>query len=191
MARLILLIGLPGSGKSTLAKHLLAEDPQRQLISTDAIRSQLFGDQAIQGSWLLIWREVQRQFQQAIVNISRAAVSEAIYDATNAQRRHRREVIALARATGFTYITGLWLDAPIWLCLARNRQRDAPKQHGQTAPRVPEDVIFRMYRQIRDAPPTLQEVDCLIHHTPVKVSTYRHCGQFEQEPNLTISTLIS
>lgn len=182
MARLILLIGLPGSGKSTLAKQLLAEDPQRQLISTDAIRSQLFGDEAIQGSWLLIWREVKRQFQQAIVNISRAAVSEAIYDATNAQRRHRREVIALAQATGFTYITGLWLDTPIWLCLARNRQR---------IHKVPEDVIFRMYRQIRDAPPTLQEVDCLIHHTPVKVSTYRHCGYFEQEPNLTISTLIS
>ena len=157
MARLILLIGLPGSGKSTLAQQLLAESPRRQLISTDAIRSQLFGNEAIQGSWLLIWREVQRQFQQAVVQISHGAVQSAIYDATNAQRRHRREVIALARNTGFTQITGLWLDTPVWLCLARNRRRDRI---------VPEDVIFRMHRQLRDAPPTLQEgLDRLVRFT--------------------------
>lgn len=165
MARLILLIGLPGSGKSTFAKQLLAEDPQRQLISPDAIRSQIFGDEATQGSWLLIWREVQRQFQQAIVNSSCAAAS-TIYDATNAQRRQRTEVIALARATGFTHITGLWLDTPIWLCLARNRRR---------VRKVPESVILRMHRQLRDAPPILQELDCLIHYTLARVSTYGHC----------------
>jgi predicted kinase len=169
MARLILLIGLPGSGKSTLAKQLLAEDPQRQQISTDAIRSQLFRDEAIQGPWLLVWHEVQRQFQQAVVQISRGTAQEAIYDATNAQRRHRREVIALARATGFTHVTGLWLDIPVWLCLARNKMRER---------RVPEDVIFRMYRQLRDAPPSLPEgLDCLIHYTPARVSTYGHCDR--------------
>lgn len=156
MIKLILLIGLPGSGKSSLAQQLLVEEPRRQLISTDAIRSQLFGDEAVQGSWLLVWHEVQRQFQRAVVQNSRAAAKEAIYDATNAQRRHRREVIALARATGFTHITGLRLDTPVWLCLARNKKRDR---------RVPEDVIFRMHRQLRDAPPTLQEgLDCLIHY---------------------------
>ena len=169
MVRLILLIGLPGSGKSTLVKQLLAEDPQRQQISTDAIRSQLFRDEAIQGPWLLVWHEVQRQFQQAVVQISRDTAQEAIYDATNAQRRHRREVIALARATGFTHVTGLWLDIPVWLCLARNKRR---------ARRVPEDVIFRMYRQLRDAPPSLLEgLDCLIHYTPARVSTYGHCDR--------------
>lgn len=160
---LLLLIGLPGSGKSTLAQQLLAEAPHRQLISTDAIRSQLFGDEAIQGPWLLVWREVQRQFQQAVVQISCGAATEAIYDATNVKRRNRREVIALARATGFTHITGLWLDTPVWLCLARNRRRDR---------QVPEDVIFRMHRQLRDAPPTLTEgLDRLIHYTPTRVST--------------------
>lgn len=168
MARLILLIGLPGSGKSTLATQLLAEQ-QRQLISTDAIRSQLFGDEAIQGQWLLVWHEVQRQFQQAVVQISRGAAQEAIYDATNAQRRQRREVIALARATGFTQIIGLWLDMPIWLCLARNQRRTRS---------VPEDVILRMYRQLQGAPPSVQEgLDCLISYTPARVSTYGHCDR--------------
>jgi len=153
---LILLIGLPGSGKSTLAQQLLLEDPRRQLISTDAIRRQLFGDEATQGSWFLIWQELHRQLQQAVEQISRSSVGVAIYDATNAQRRQRREVIALVRTTGFTQITGLWLDTPVWLCLARNRKRDR---------QVPEEVIFRMHRQLRDTPPTLKEgLDCLIRY---------------------------
>ncbi len=169
MVKLILLIGLPGSGKSSLAHQLLAAEPKLLLISTDNIRKHLFGDEAIQGPWFLIWQEVQRQFQQAVVQISQGVAPAAIYDATNAQRRHRREVIALARATGFTHVTGLWLDIPVWLCLARNKRRDR---------RVPEDVIFRMYRQLRDAPPSLPEgLDCLIHYTSARVSTYGHCDR--------------
>jgi len=163
LARLILLIGLPGSGKSTLAQQLLAESPGWQLISTDAIRCQLFKNEAIQGPWPLVWQEVQRQFQQAVVQISRTPAREAIFDATNAQRRHRREVIALAHAIGFTHITGVWLDIPVWLCLARNSKRDR---------QVPEYVIFRMHRQLRDAPPTLQEgIDRLIRYNLTGTNT--------------------
>jgi predicted kinase len=143
MTKLLLLIGLPGSGKSTLAKQLVAECPQMQLISTDAIRGQLFGSEAIQGAWLLIWREIEQQFQQAIV-----AGKTVIFDATNAQRRHRREVIALARDRGFTHITGIWVQTPVWLCLARNKRRIR---------KVPEEIILQMHRQLRDAPPSLEE----------------------------------
>ncbi|MGJ5673704.1 MAG: AAA family ATPase [Nostochopsis sp.] len=151
MTKLFLLIGLPGSGKSTLAKQLVSQCPQRQLVSTDAIREQLFGNESIQGSWLLIWQETKRQFQRAI-----ATDSTVIYDATNAQRRHRREVITLAHEIGFTYITGIWVKTPVWLCLARNQRRQR---------QVPEDVIFAMYRQLRDAPPSLEEgLDYLIYY---------------------------
>lgn len=140
----------------------LVENTQRRLISTDTIRYQLFGNAATQGPWLLVWREVQRQFQQTVVQ-GDGSIKEAIYDATNAQRRHRREVITVARATGFTHITGLWVDTPVWLCLARNRRRQR---------QVPEDVIFRMHRQLRDAPPTTQEgLDRLIHYLPGAGST--------------------
>lgn len=167
MPHLILLIGLPGSGKSYLAQQLLVDNPQQLLISTDAIRRQLFTDEAIQGSWLLIWRELERQFQQAIQS-SHQETAAVIYDATNAQRRHRREIITLARNTGFTYITGLWLDTPVWLCLARNRRRQRT---------VPEDVIFRMHRQLRDAPPSLQEdLNRLIRFPPGSVE-YGNCDR--------------
>ena len=149
MTKLILLIGLPGSGKSTLAKQLLTECPQMRLISTDVIRGQLFGLEAIQGLWLLIWRELERQLQQAIT-----ANQGVILDATHAQRKNRREVITLARDCGFSYIMGVWVKTPVWLCLARNQKR---------LRQVPEDIILRMHRQIRDAPPSLEEgIDELI-----------------------------
>ena len=143
MTKLLLLIGLPGSGKSTLAKQLITECPQMQLISTDAIRGQLFGSEAIQGSWLLIWREVERQFQQA-TNSS----IDTIFDATNTRRRNRKDVINLARNCGFTHITGIWLKTPVWLCLKRNQERQR---------QVPEEIILRMHRQLRDAPPSLND----------------------------------
>ncbi|MCC5635616.1 AAA family ATPase [Nostoc sp. CHAB 5844] len=149
MTKLILLIGLPGSGKSTLAKQLIAECPRMQLISTDAIRGQLFGDEIIQGPWFLIWQEVERQLQQIVTENK-----SAIFDATNVQRSHRRELIAQARDLGLTQVAGIWLTTPVWLCLARNKRRDR---------RVPEEVILRMHRQLRDAPPSLEEgLDCLM-----------------------------
>ena len=166
MTKFILLIGLPGSGKSTFAKQLLAECPQMLLISTDAIRGQLFGSQAFQGSWLLIWREIERQFQQAI-----STENIALFDATNAQRRNRREVIALARGLGFTQITAIWVDTPVWLCLARNKRRSR---------QVPEEIILRMHRQLRDAPPSLKEgLDKLIRLS--EKSKYGNCDRILSE----------
>ncbi|MGD1704053.1 AAA family ATPase [Dapis sp. BLCC M229] len=141
--RLIILIGLPASGKSTLARKIVSRYPRCQLISTDAIRAQLFGDEAIQGPWLQVWQEVQQQFHQAV-----SLKSLAIYDATNTQRRRRKELIELARETGFSYITGLWLDKSLELCLERNKQRQR---------QVPEEVIMKMSRQLTNVLPSCEE----------------------------------
>ncbi|MCA1993962.1 MAG: AAA family ATPase [Coleofasciculus sp. S288] len=153
MTKLIVLIGLPGSGKSFLASALLAEFPGSRRISTDAIRARLFGDESIQGSWLLVWHQVERQFRQAV-----KYSSMAIYDATNAVRRYRVDAIALGRVVGFTEIIGLWLDTPLQLCLERNRQRDRI---------VPESIILQMHASLQSAPPTLQDgLDRLIRYSP-------------------------
>lgn len=148
MPQLILLVGLPGSGKSTLA-HLFAEQsPGSLIISTDAIRAKLFGHETIQGPWLLVWRQVQRQFYEAVKQINSGGSPGAIYDATNAARRQRREAIMLARASGFTHIMGIWVNTPFQVCIARNRCRDRT---------VPEAVIARMSRQLQGAPPALSD----------------------------------
>ncbi|MBW4695017.1 MAG: AAA family ATPase [Lyngbya sp. HA4199-MV5] len=146
--RLIFLVGLPGSGKSSFAAALLRHCPQRRLIATDTIRSQLFGDEAIQGHWLKVWREVGRQFQQATQQILAGEVSEAIYDATNVVRRDRCRAIALARAYGFTTVIAIWLNTPLSVCLKRNRHRDR---------QVPEPVILQMHRRLKGAPPALAD----------------------------------
>ncbi len=158
MTRLILLIGLPGSGKSFLARQLVAECPSRQLISTDAIRAEIFGAESVQGPWLSVWREVQRQFQQAAI-----ASGEAIYDATNAERSGRREAIALARQTGFERVSGVWLDVPVDICLQRNQQRSR---------QVPDEVIWRMKEKLASSPPALRDgFDELFRCSPAGLST--------------------
>jgi predicted kinase len=158
MPHLLLLIGLPGSGKSSLTTSLMQQCPKRRIISTDTIRSQLFGDKSIQGSWLKIEQEIARQFQQTVHQIGRGEVSEGIYDATNAVRSQRRDAIALAFTCGFTQITGIWLKTPLWLCLQRNYQRDR---------QVPESVIFKMHRRLFGAVPSVEEgFDRLIELPP-------------------------
>jgi len=148
MADLILLIGLPGSGKSSLAQQWCILNREVQWISTDRIRAQLFGDETVQGPWLRVWNEVHRQFCRAVVAIEAGQCPFAIYDATNAERKQRRDAIALARGTGFTQITGIWLNPPLAVCLERNHQRDR---------NVPELVILRMHRELISAPPTLTD----------------------------------
>jgi predicted kinase len=163
MSQLILLIGLPGSGKSTLAWQLV--ESGYLLISTDAIRAQLFGDEAIQGSWFKVWAEVQRQFQYAIAQIAQGKARSAIFDATNAVRRNRRQVIIAARAAGFTRITGLWLDTDLETCLDRNRNRDR---------QVPEAVILRMHRCLIGAIPSVQEgMHDLIRYSAFHKASYK------------------
>ncbi|MDY7020052.1 MAG: AAA family ATPase [Cyanobacteriota bacterium] len=149
MSKLILMIGLPGSGKSFFAQKLRRNHPQYQLISTDQIRAELFGDENIQGPWLKIWSHVEQRFQQAV-----SEATDVIYDATNTQRRQRKEVIAIARDIGFQTIFAVWVNTPLEKCLERNQNRFR---------QVPEEIILRMYRQLTDVPPTLEEpLDSLV-----------------------------
>jgi len=155
----ILLIGLPGSGKSTLSGHLMTQGQHRMVISTDAIRAQLFGNEANQGCWQQIEQERQRAFTVAARQIVQGQRDAVIYDATNVVRRQRREAIALARQVGFVNIMGVWLDIPLALCLERNQRRDR---------RVPEAVIQRMHRQLCGAEPSLQDgLDMLVRYIAV------------------------
>lgn len=143
-----MLVGIPGSGKSTWAKDFVLAHPRYRVVSTDAIRAQLYGDAAIQGDWRQVWQQVMTQWQQAIAAIHQGELEGVIYDATNARRRHRREAIAAARQTGFAPIALVWFDVPLSLALERDRGRSQP---------VPADIIATMHRQLQGTPPSLQE----------------------------------
>jgi predicted kinase len=139
-----ILIGLPGSGKSTWADLFMGLDPPYGLISTDRIRAQLYGDEAIQGDWGTIWPQVTTQFDRHVEQIRADTWGGSLYDATNTRDRHL--VIDAARRAGFSQIFGMWFDVPLAVCLVRNQGRSR---------QVPPAVIQRMARQL--APPQVCE----------------------------------
>lgn len=149
------MVGLPGSGKTTLARRLTSED---LLISTDAIRAELFGSEAVQGPWAKIEARATEKLLQAKKQVQQSTqpsdpvispvISPVIYDATNVVRRQRRRVIQRARCLGFAVVYGCWLDTPYDLCLARNLQRSR---------QVPEAVMQRMQRCLEGTPPDLSD----------------------------------
>ncbi|WP_017297076.1 AAA family ATPase [Nodosilinea nodulosa] len=147
-APLLLLVGIPGSGKSTWAREFVAAHPRYRTVSTDAIRAELYGNEAVQGDWRQIWRRVMTQWRQGVEAIGRGNLEGVIYDATNARRRQRRAAIAAARQIGFTPITVVWFDLPLSLALERN---------GRRSRQVPMAIVAAMHRQLQGAPPSTGE----------------------------------
>ncbi|NJL91374.1 MAG: AAA family ATPase [Coleofasciculaceae cyanobacterium SM2_1_6] len=144
---MIFLIGIPGSGKSSQASYL-HQNLASEIISLDRLRQQLFGDVQRQGSWGRIWQQAERELRRVL-----QTGKLAIYDATNAQCRHRRQTLACCRALGFQQIVGIWLDLPLEICLQRNQARDR---------QVPEIVIKNMHQALQQNPPSLADgLDCL------------------------------
>jgi len=135
------LIGVPGSGKSTLAARLAALTGGR-VVSTDALRAELYGDASVQGPWSPIERLAIARIRESI-----ASQIPAIYDATNARRRQRRQMLAKLQHPRAAWL-GWFLQAPLAQCQAWNQARDR---------QVPDWVIERMAQALRDGPPAVRE----------------------------------
>ena len=96
-----LLIGQPASGKTTLAQALAPlltspGEPPAQVLSTDAIRAEVFGDAAVQGPWVDIQQRLHQRIQECVT-----AGVPVIVDATHARRAWRLAMTqALSLPTG-------------------------------------------------------------------------------------------
>ena len=136
-----LLIGQPASGKTTLAQALaplLTEpgEPPAVVLSTDAIRAEVFGDAAVQGPWVEIQQRLHQRIQEAV-----AAGIPVIVDATHARRPWRLAITqALALPAPVEWI-GWWLYTDLSTSLAWNAERQRP---------VPVPVIQEMAAALAD-----------------------------------------
>jgi len=131
-----LLIGPPGSGKTTLA-HQLAPLLQGEggepalVLSTDAIRAELFGDAVVQGPWEEIRAVLLQRLNSAV-----ADGRPVIVDATHARRPWRLLYTQLLRLPRPVEWIGWWLTTPLEQCKLWAQGRDRP---------VPEAVIEEFY----------------------------------------------
>lgn len=136
--RAVLLVGLPGCGKSTLA----SATPGLVEINRDRIRERLFGSRRHHGHEGAVSREHAR-----LIQLHAARGDDLLISDTLTQRRSRQELIRVLKSLG--YRVEVWVfDVGEATCQARNRERPEP---------VPAEVIGRMSRRLRGAPPSLEE----------------------------------
>lgn len=116
------MVGAPGSGKSTHATKL-AQTENAVIVSGDDIRSELYGSWEIQGNWVDVHDEIERQVADAVER-----GKNVILDGTHYKHVYRTEAITLLKSYGFESVEAVVLDVSLATCLARNfvRTRNVP-----------------------------------------------------------------
>ncbi len=137
-----MLIGPPGSGKSTLAQQMQDHLPHSQIVATDRIRHDLYGDERHQGNWADIEAIALQHIQTAV-----AQGYSVIYDATNAKRSWRMALLAALADLTVDWL-GWHLTTPLATCHQWNQERDRA---------VSGTVIDNSYQTLQQFPPLAAE----------------------------------
>jgi len=111
-----MLVGIVGSGKSTLCKKLLV-DKQATLVSSDDIRLEVCGNMTDQSKNGLIFTKIIPERIKAGLK-----AGNVVYDATNYNRKSRREWLTLAKSLGARTVVHQMLT-PFDECRRRNAAR--------------------------------------------------------------------
>lgn len=140
MKTIIVLCGIPGSGKSTLAGHIvkIAKDKSVRVISSDAIRGELNGDEASQDNPQLVWKKF---YDDAFLSLVDSDIT--LLDATFAKRRDRTLVKKLLGVEGVRLVC-IHLNPPFLKSCNQNETRDR---------KVPHFVLENMYYSLEQFPP--------------------------------------
>ncbi|MEB3185453.1 MAG: ATP-binding protein [Cyanobacteriota bacterium] len=121
-----LLIGPPASGKTTTARALApllsgSEGQSAVVLSTDALRAEVFGDAAVQGPW----GDIQQRLHQRLIGAV-AAGMPVIVDATHAERAWRLAITQQLPLPRPVEWIGWRLFTSLSTCLRWNAKRERP-----------------------------------------------------------------
>ena len=124
-----MMIGIPASGKTSLAEQI-AKSEDAEIVSSDNIRKELYGDENIQGDNNKVFRILQDRVVKGL-----KANKNMIYDATNISYKTRMAFLQRIGKLDVEKIA-IMVATPYEQCLIRNSQRER---------QVPEEVIKRMH----------------------------------------------
>ena len=130
---LILLVGPPGSGKTTYAEKYISQHANTVLLSSDKIRKEMWGNEAIQGDNNEIFGRMQTRAVDGL-NFG----YDVIYDCTSMTRKDRAGIIAACPKFAKIVVHIIW--APIEICI----ERDAARKRT-----VGKEVIDRMLKRFQ------------------------------------------
>lgn len=130
---LILTVGPPGCGKTTYAQKYIKEHINTIWISSDKIREELWGNEAIQGDNNRVFSLMQSRTVEALNN-----GMSVIYDCTNMTRKDRSYIISICPK--FVKIEAHIIWTPIEECIKRDSKRERT---------VGKEVIDRMLKRFQ------------------------------------------
>jgi len=129
MAEFYMVGGLPGSGKSTFCKQFKEFYPDTEIVSTDAIRAEICGDESDQSQNSKVFMIAKDRIQSLLSDDKKV-----MFDATNLKERDRKKVLSWIEGIN-CWCACYFFNTPIEECIKRQDQR---------ARKVPVEVIRRM-----------------------------------------------
>lgn len=133
----IMLCGISGAGKSSWAHHYANSEPRPNkvnIISSDAIRGELYGDESIQRNHAKVFSLMLQRARRALDK-----KESVIYDATNLNEKRRIALLNELRGYNCPKACVLFLNDPA-ICLKRQEMRER---------KVPAEVIWKQVKQFQ------------------------------------------
>lgn len=134
MAVLYIMVGPAGTGKSTYAEKLVRDGLVEYIVSSDAIRKELYGSEEEQSGAAEVFRLVEQRVRDGLAKGHNVAL-----DATNLTRKTRSKYIQIAKDNK-ALVHAICVDVPIKKAKERNAARDR---------KVPEWVIEDQYSKLK------------------------------------------
>ncbi len=132
--KLVMLVGIAGSGKSSYAQYLLQEHTVDIVVSSDALRAELYGDENDQTHNTEVFNEVHKRIRKALKE-----GKSVCYDATNLSSKRRMNFLKQISDLDIEKCCALMM-ASFDDCVMRQCSRER---------KVPEEVIRKQITQFQ------------------------------------------